>query len=211
MKTLITTLVFSVFTFTFAQKINPESSAILQKVKNYYTSKSSYKIEFQYELDNPKLKIKQKENGILYSQGNKYNLNVLGITQIYDGKKSYQISHEDEEVTVSSSSDEDMITPTKIFETYTKGYTIEKPKKAKLFKRPVYYIKLIPQKQERTKSIVLGIDRETNEMLLMKEYNTDGSTVTLVVSSFDYKTKLSSSLFTFDKNKYKDYYITNLD
>ena len=70
-------------------------------------------IDFKYTLSNAKENINQESKGNVTLEGNKYVLNFMGVTKVYDGKKIYTIDPEDEEVTISSSQDKDdkAITP----------------------------------------------------------------------------------------------------
>ena len=63
---------------------------------------------------------------MLYCLGEKYKLNMLGVTRLYDGKKLYNISPEDEEVTITNADQEDegTITPSKMLTFYQDGYTL---------------------------------------------------------------------------------------
>lgn len=207
MKAIISSFFYFVTLIIFAQKIDPTAQKTLEAVKKNYESKTNYQIKFQYELNNPKQKVKQKETGVLYAQGEKFNLTILGVNQIFDGKKMYQISQEDQEVTISKGEDE-VITPTIIFDKYKKGYEISKP----VVKKNIQTIKLIPtDKKNKAKEIVLTIDTSKKQLLNMTEYNKDNSIITLKVLSFDDKTKLNTSLFQFNKNNYKGYIVTDLN
>lgn len=207
MKSIISLLFYLVTLFIFAQKINPTAQKTLESVRKNYESKVSYQIRFEYELNNPKQKIKQKEIGVLYTQGEKFNLTILGVNQIFDGKKMYQISEEDQEITISKGEDE-VITPTVIFEKYKKGYDVLKP----TLKKNIQTIKLIPtDKKNKAKEIVLTIDASKKQLINMVEYSKDNSIISLKIISFDDKAKLNSSLFQFNKNNYKGYIITDLN
>ncbi len=71
---------------------------VTAKVKTY----KNISIDFKYTLTNTKENINKESKGNLVLEGNKYVLNFLGVTKIYDGKKSYTIVPEDEEITISS-------------------------------------------------------------------------------------------------------------
>ena len=70
-------------------------------------------MEFKYVLDNSEENIHQETRGDVTLVGDKYVLNILGITRIYDGQKLTTISPEDEEVTISTenTAEENTITP----------------------------------------------------------------------------------------------------
>ena len=93
---------------------------VTAKVKTY----KNISIDFKYTLTNTKENINKESKGNLVLEGNKYVLNFLGVTKIYDGKKSYTIVPEDEEITISSVNDKDenTVTPAKML-TFFNSFT----------------------------------------------------------------------------------------
>ena len=76
---------------------------VTAKIKSY----DNITIDFKYTLTNNKENINKESKGNVIIQDNKYVLNFMGVTKIFDGKKSYTIVPEDEEVTISSLSEND--------------------------------------------------------------------------------------------------------
>ena len=78
--------------------------------------------------------------------------------------------------------------------------------------RKIQYIKLTPMdSNSEIKYVLLGIDTKTKHIYRLIEVGNNGTKTTLTVNSFKTNETLSKSLFTFDKNKFKDYYINKLD
>lgn len=147
-------------------------------------------------------------------QGEKYRLNILGATRIFDGKTLYTISPDDEEVTISSdnSEDESTITPSKMLSFYEDGYTYTMDIVQNVNGRKIQYVKLSPiDTNSEIKQVLLGIDAQTKHIYNLIEVGKNGTKTTLTVNSFKTNEPISKSLFTFDENKYKDYYINKLD
>ena len=113
------TLIFS--TIGFGQDSAKE---LLDEVSSKVKSYENISIEFKYVLQNTEENIRQETRGDVVMQGEKYVLNILGITRIYNGKTLYSISPEDEEVTISTENidDENTITPSKMLSFYENGY-----------------------------------------------------------------------------------------
>ena len=57
----------------------------------------------------------------------------------------------------------------------------------------------------------MGIDIETKHIYKIIETGKNGTSTTITVNSFKTDQPLSKTLFTFDANKYTDYYINKLD
>ncbi|MFI1773503.1 LolA family protein [Thalassobellus citreus] len=204
---LLITLSINVFSQNKAKNLLNEVS---EKVKSY----DNISIDFKYVLENTSENIKQETKGDVILQSEKYKLNILGVTRLYDGKTLYSISPEDEEVTISSESDneEDAITPSKMLSFYEDGYTYALDIVQNIKGRKIQYVKLTPiDSDSEIDNILLGIDANTKHIYNLIQVGKNGSKTTLTVNSFKTNEPLSKSLFTFDANKYKDYYINNLD
>ena len=190
-----------------AKQLLDEVSA---KVKSY----NNISIDFKYVLVNLEEDINQETRGNVTMQGDKYVLNILGITRIFDGKTLYSISPEDEEVTISSenSQDENTITPSKMLSFYEDGYNYSMDIVQNINGRKIQYVKLIPiDSNVEINQVLLGIDINTKHIYNLIEVGSNKTKTTLTVNSFKTNEPLSKTLFTFDKEKYKDYYINKID
>ena len=213
MKQKMTLLAFLIGTSLFSQNSKP-AETLLNEV---YATAQSYKnisVDFKYVLENDSEDIKQETQGDVIMKGDKYVLNVLGITRLFDGKKLYTISPEDEEVTVSSdnSEDENNMTLSKMMSFYKDGYNYNMDILQNVKGRKIQFVKLTPiDTNAEVKDIYLGIDLNTKHIYKLIEIGINGTKTTLIVNSFKTDEPISETLFTFDQNKYKDYYINNLD
>ena len=209
-KNIILALLITTSLNSFAQnKAKTLLNQVSQKVKSY----SNISIEFKYVLENTSEKIKQETKGDVTMQGDKYKLNILGITRLFDGKKLYSISSEDEEVTISTETndDEGAITPSKMLSFYEDGYTYAMDIEQNINGRKIQLVKLTPiDSKSEIKYILLGIDIQTKHIYNLMQIGKNGTKTTLTVNSFKTNEPLSKSLFTFDANKYKNYYINKI-
>jgi outer membrane lipoprotein-sorting protein len=209
----ITTLLFFVLSITFTNAQNKGKALLTQvseKVKNY----DNIAIDFKYVLENTAENIKQETRGDVILAKEKYKLNILGLTRLYDGKTLYTISPEDEEVTISSHTEDDAeaITPSKMLSFYEDGYTYALDIVQNIKGRKIQYVKLTPiDSNSEIETILLGIDASTKHIYNLIQMGKNGTKTTLTVNSFKTNAPLSKTLFTFDANKYKDYYINKLD
>ncbi|MGK0253174.1 MAG: outer membrane lipoprotein-sorting protein [Mariniflexile sp.] len=210
-RNIITVLLLLIASNIFAQN---NAKSLLNDVSKKVKSYENIAIEFKYVLENTAEKIKQETKGDVIMQGEKYKLNILGVTRLFDGKKLYSISSEDEEVTISSENDneEDAITPSKMLSFYEDGYTYKLDIEQNINGRKIQYVKLTPiDSNSEIKYILLGIDNQTKHIYNLIQVGKNGTETTLTVNSFKTNEPLSKSLFTFDANKYKDYYINKLN
>lgn len=212
MKYIITTLLITITTFNSFSQNNAQNllNEVSKKVKTY----DNIAIDFKYVLENTAENIKQETRGDVILKQDKYKLNILGITRLYDGEKLYSISPEDEEVTISSQNedDENSITPSKMLSFYEDGYTYTMDIVQNIKGRKIQLVKLTPiDTNSEIKTIYLGVDSQTKHIYNLITVGKNGTKTILTVNSFKTNAPLSKTLFTFDANKYKDYYVNHLD
>jgi outer membrane lipoprotein-sorting protein len=191
-----------------------KAKELLDQVTTKIKSYKNITIDFKYSLSNAKENINKDSKGNVIIQDNKYVLNFMGVTKIFDGKKSYTIVPEDEEVTISSLSDSDdkAITPSKMLTFFSSGYKFSWDILQDVKGRKIQYIKLIPtNSKDQRKEILLGIDSQTKNIYNVIEIGKNGTRTTLTVNSFKTNQPLSKNQFTFVASKYPNYYINKLD
>ena len=183
---------------------------VTAKIKSY----NNITLDFKYSLTNIKENINKESKGNVIIEDNKYVLNFMGVTKIYDGKKSYTVVPEDEEVTVSSMNEKEdnAITPSKMLTFFNNGYKYYWDILQDVKGRKIQYIKLIPvNAKDQRKEILLGIDSQTKNIYNVIEMGKNGTRTTLTVNSFKTNQPLSKNQFTFVASKYHNYYINKLD
>lgn len=210
-KNILAILLVALSINSFSQN---KAKALLNQVSQKVKSYDNISIEFKYVLENTAERIKQETKGDVILQGEKYKLNILGVTRLFDGKKLYNISSEDEEITISSENDneEDSVTPSKMLSFYEDGYTYVMDIEQNINGRKIQLVKLTPiDSKSEIKYILLGIDVQTKHIYNLMQIGKNGTKTTLTVNSFKTNEPLSKTLFTFDANKYKGYYINKLN
>ncbi|WP_179317031.1 LolA family protein [Winogradskyella undariae] len=213
MKNLIIIACIALGFNAFAQN-DAKAEAMLKEVNTKIKSYKNISLDFKYELNNVSENIKQETRGDVVLEGDRYKLNILGITRVFDGKTLYTISPEDEEVTVSSDNteDESTITPSKMLSFYEDGYTYKMDISQTIKGRKIQYIKLSPMDtNSEIKHILLGIDATTKHIYNLIEVGKNGTKTILTVNSFKTDQPISKTLFTFDKSKYSNYFINRID
>ena len=207
----IALLVLISFTSTAQDK---KAKALLDEVTTKIKNYDNIVIDFKYSLSNSKEKINQESKGNVTLQGNKYILNFMGVTKMFDGKKTYTIVPEDEEITISNvnDSDEKAITPSKMLTFFNNGYKFYWDISQDIKGRKIQYIKLTPTSvKDQRKEVLLGIDIQTKTIYNLIEIGKNGTKTTLTVNSFKTNQPLSKNQFTFVASKYPNYYINKLD
>ena len=181
-------ILWTLFSFAGqAQSGDSEAQLLLNEVSAKVKSYRNLTLEFKYVLENTEENIKQETKGKVTIQGDKYVLNILGVTRIYDGESLFTISAEDEEVTISSNntSDENTITPSELLNFYEDGYTYKLDIIQNVKGKKIQYVRLNPINSEsEIKYVLLGIDNKTKHIHNLIEIGNNDTKTTLTINSF---------------------------
>lgn len=178
---------------------------LLDEVNSKMSAYNNIYIDFKYNLDNMAENINQETKGNVTIAKDKYLLNYLGATKMYDGSKTYTIVPENEEVTIEKNANEETaITPSRMLTFYKKGYKYKWDIQQNIRGRKIQYVELKPQKQSsEVKQILLGIDIQTKHIYNLIEIGKNGTKTTITINTFKTNQPLSENIFKFDREKYK--------
>ena len=182
MKKIIILLLITLSISAFSQN---KGKTLLQEVSAKVKSYKNISIDFKYSLKNEVENIEQSTKGNVYLKGEHYLLNLMGVTRLHDGKKSYTINSEDEEITITNASDEDgdAITPSKMLTFYKEGYTYAWDKKLPIKGRSIQHVKLTPiDSNSEIKYVLLGIDTNTKNIYNLIENGKNGTVISSELS-----------------------------
>ena len=213
-KTCFMLLVIALLLPFGVQSQDKKAKALLDEVTTKIKGYDNIIIDFKYSLNNLKENINQESKGNVTMKGNMYVLNLMGVTKMFDGKKTFTINPEDEEVSISklNEKDDNAITPSKMLTFFNTGYKFNWDILQNVKGRKIQYIKLTPNSsKDQRKEILLGIDIQTKNIYNLIEVGKNGTKTTLTVNSFKTNQPLSKNQFIFDASKYPKYYINKLD
>src|SRR5680860_163847 len=191
-----------------------KAKTLLNEVSTKVKSYDNMVIDFKYSLENSAENMSQETRGDVSINGNKYVLNLMGTTQIFDGKKIYTIIPEDQEINISNyvAGNDNNITPSKMLTFYQEGYTYKWDITQDIKGRKIQYIKLTTiDSNADVKNILLGIDSQTKHIYNLIQTQDNGTKITITIKSFKTNQPLAKTLFTFKEDRYKDFYINRLD
>ncbi|HZJ35319.1 MAG TPA: outer membrane lipoprotein carrier protein LolA [Gillisia sp.] len=191
-----------------------KAKTLLNEVSAKVKSYDNMVIDFKYSLENSAENMSQETRGDVSINGNKYVLNLMGTTQIFDGKKIYTIIPEDQEINISNyvAGNDNNITPSKMLTFYQEGYTYKWDITQDIKGRKIQYIKLTPiDSNADVKNILLGIDSQTKHIYNLIQTQDNGTKITITIKSFKTNQPLAKNLFSFNEDRYKDFYINRLD
>jgi len=185
-----------------AMKLYEQTKTKINSLKNY-----SFAFTFQ--------------NGENYFDGNikvkgeKFKIQLDGLSMIYDGQKTYNINPQDKEVNVyNQSEDMGIMTPSSLLSYFkTSEYNFQWDIEQQLNDgRKIQFIKLTPKSSSQVKnSGLIGIDIKTNMVYKIIEIDAFQGRNTLTINDFKSNQNISDSEFQFKKSNYPGYYVYEVD
>ena len=199
--------------YTVALAQGPEQAKyLLNQVSVEIKKQKNLRLEFQYVLENKEEQIKQETEGKVTLAGDQYKLEFLEVIQLFDGKKTYTIVPENEEVTVSIPDEEETISvnPSKLLSFYEEGYDYHWDINQRVVGRNIQFVKLIPSEEnEDIQYLLLGIDVAKNSIYRLIEIGNNKTTTTLTIINQEENISLPEDYFEFNSSEYPNFYINN--
>lgn len=210
MKIFASTLA-SLLALSICAQTTNEAKNLLNDVKQKTKSYKTQTITFINEIDAPTGNDKQprssrKTRGSAKVKGNKFRIDMGGFLLINDGKKSYMVYPDDEEINVVDNKEQSTnLTPEGILENYDKGYSYAMGGKENIKGKTIQYIRLKPKANAEVKEIMLGIDMSTKQLYSYKQFAQDGVITTLTVESYQVNTEISDDLFSIKSKEFQGF------
>lgn len=208
-KISLAVLLLGVSGLAFAQKADAKSKSILDAVAtNYKANKNTY-FKFIYGTGNGK--VTKTQTGIFYTTPSQYKLKIMGTEQIFDGNKIYNISDEDQEVTIAKANGNEMaFSPTSYLNSYKKEYNTAYVGKRTVNGVSTDLIKLTPVKNNGLKNVFIYVNTPKKQIVKIEQISTNNDVAVIAVNDYRVNQTLSADMFRFNKNQYKNYIITEL-
>jgi len=198
---------------TLALAQGPEQAKyLLNQVSVEIKKQKNLRLEFQYVLENKEEQIKQETEGKVTLAGDQYKLEFLEVIQLFDGKKTYTIVPENEEITVSIPEEGEAISvnPSKLLSFYEEGYDYHWDISQRVMGRNIQFVKLIPSEEnEDIQYLLLGIDVAKNSIYRLIEIGNNKTTTTLTIINQEENISLPEDYFEFNSSEYPNFYINN--
>ncbi|QQV03931.1 MULTISPECIES: LolA family protein [Chryseobacterium] len=209
-KIVLGSLIVGSIGFAQAQKIDAKAKKILDDITANYNSKKNSYFKFAFGSGTNGT-VSKTEPGIYYSAGNKYKLKIMETEQIFDGSKIYNINEEDKEVTVAKPNENSaMFSPINYLTSYRKDYNVIYSGKKTVDGVNADLIKLTPVKANGLKHIYLYVDAARKQMLKLEQFGTNKDISVISIKEYKENQQLDPNMFVFDKNKFKNYLVTEL-
>ncbi|MDP9959530.1 LolA family protein [Chryseobacterium lathyri] len=209
-KVIVGSFVIGAVGFADAQKIDAKAKKILDDITaNYKSKKNSYfKFSFGTGVNG---QVTKTEPGIYYSAGDKYKLKIMDTEQIFDGSKIYNINADDMEVTIAKpNGSSSMFSPINYLSTYRNDYNVTYNGKKNVNGVNADFIKLTPIKSNGIQHVYLFVDSAKKQMVKLEQHGNNKDVAVIAIKEYKENQTLDPNMFVFDKNKFKNYVITEL-
>ncbi len=183
---------------------------LLDEVSTKMEAYTNMTIRFSSSLSNEDAGIKEGDEppmkGVISLEGEKYNLEYLGNTFIFDGSKLYVINHEEKEIAISDDdldTDDGFIYPSKLLTFYKEGYIFNLGSIGVVQGKQVQFVELTPMDSDSDIiKVELAIDQNTKHIVKLMQTGVNNSKTTFEVTAFSHSQILPESTFSFEKESY---------
>ncbi|MDH6253658.1 outer membrane lipoprotein-sorting protein [Chryseobacterium sp. H1D6B] len=209
-KIILGGLVVGAAGLTNAQKIDAKAKKILDDITANYNSKKNTYFKFSFG-SGVNGQVTKTEPGIYYAAGDKYKLKIMDTEQIFDGNKIYNINADDMEVTIAKpNGSATMFSPINYLTTYRNDYNVSYSGKKTVNGVNADFIKLTPVKANGLKYVYIFVDAAKKQMVKLEQHGNNKDVAVIAIKEYKENQELDPNMFVFDKNKYKNYVITEL-
>ncbi len=195
MRYWITIITLLVCATVYAQN---EAKTILDKSTAKIKALPAVEIDFTLTMENKAENIQENHEGKAWMKGNLYKLNIMDVENYYDGKNIYTYMPEVNEVNLKNPSDEEeeMLSPTKIFDIHNTGFT----QKLLSTENGIAYIELYPLQDDKNfTKIGIRVKTATSSIEEVRSFGKDGNDLIIRIKSIKQPSPLpSDSFFKFD-------------
>ena len=197
-------------TAAFSQQ-KDEARILLDAVSTTMKSYNNMALDFSTSLTNEEAGIYEGDElptkGSITLQGEKYNLNYLGNTFIFDGLKLYVINNDEKEIMINDQDleeDDGVIYPSKLLTFYKEGYKYKMGTIKNIKGRKIQFIDLTPiDTDSEIVKVNLGIDVKTSHIYKLIQFGDNGTKTILTIDQFKSNQNISKEMFQFDQNSYE--------
>jgi len=199
-----------VYTSAFAQQ-KDEARILLDDVSTTMKSYNNITLDFSTSLINEEAGINEDDElptkGSITLQGEKYNLNYLGNTFIFNGLKLFVINYDEKEIMINDQDfeeDDGVIYPSKLLTFYKEGYNYKMGLIKNIKGRKIQFVDLTPiDTESEIVKVNLGIDIKTRHIYKLIQFGDNGTKTILTIDQFKSNQNISNELFQFDRNSYE--------
>jgi outer membrane lipoprotein-sorting protein len=168
-------------------------------------------VDFSFHFENKTQKISEKQDGNIKISKNKFRLELNQQIIISDDTTQWIYLKESDELQIMEyDSQDDMLSPNKLFTIYENGYKNNYVELKEESEKSTHIIDLFPIESNEFTKIQLHVDAEKIQLSQIILYDKNGGTFTYLITKFLTNTSLDQKLFKFNNEAYPDVEIIDL-
>ena len=197
--------------FTIAQK-DKAADKLLSTVSSRYKKFKTIKADFTYSIESKMDKAQEKQNGVIYTKGNKFKLDIAGQLIVCDNATVWTYSKEVNEVQINHYNPKQAtIRLDDIFTMYDKGFLYKIIEEKKDGAKELAIVELTPKdKKKNFYKIKLTIDKTNQSIIKSVVFDKSGNIHTYTITNQVPNIKVNDKFFTFDPKSYKGVEVIDL-
>lgn len=167
--------------------------------------------DFTLTITEKKSKSEQTMSGNFTMKANKFIMNMSDMLVYFDGKTQWAYSIENEEITITNPTAEELAqtNPMAVLYGYRATYDIKFAVNST--NSANYVIEMTPKtKISDMDKVTVIFDKKSGNLLSITQIEKNGSTLALSFTNYQNKIKIADSAFNFDIKKYKNVTINDL-
>ncbi len=190
----------------FAQN---SARSLLKKTLDKMSSYKNFEAGLSYSMDNEANNIHEKKTGVIYVEGDKFRIELMGQIIISDGKNMWTVIKDSKEVMLSALDPDDPsnVSPTKILQEYSDyNAKFEKGKSKGNLKTLV----LTSKKKAAFEKVTIVIDAAKHLVKRFSLYDEDGNVFTYDIYNFKSNLDLPKGTFAYDPKEFPGYELEDM-
>ena len=194
---------FQLISFGQDDKANDILKQLSEKTRSYETMD----VDFDFNFVNLSQDINEAQKGNIKIHKNKFRLNLNQQLIISDDSTQWIFLKESNELQIMEyDSEDDMLSPNKLFTIYEKGYKSNYVETTE----SNHVIDLFPIESNEFKNIQIQVDINKIQLKKIILFDNNGGSFSYVITRFETNNDLASELFKFNVEDYNDVEIIDL-
>lgn len=184
-----------------------KANDILKQLSENTRSYETMDVDFDFNFVNLSQDINEAQKGNIKIHKNKFRLNLNQQLIISDDSTQWIFLKESNELQIMEyDSEDDMLSPNKLFTIYEKGYKSNYVETTE----SNHVIDLFPIESNEFKNIQIQVDRNKIQLKKIILFDKNGGSFSYVITRFETNNDLASELFKFNVEDYNDVEIIDL-
>ena len=206
MKNKVLIIIFIMFQLiSFGQ--DDKANDILKQLSENTRSYETMDVDFDFNFVNLSQDINEAQKGNIKIHKNKFRLNLNQQLIISDDSTQWIFLKESNELQIMEyDSEDDMLSPNKLFTIYEKGYKSNYVETTE----SNHVIDLFPIESNEFKNIQIQVDINKIQLKKIILFDKNGGSFSYVITRFETNNDLASELFKFNVEDYNDVEIIDL-